>query len=117
MLVLTRAKNESIMIGDNIEIIVADVKRMKVRLAIRAPRTVPVHRKEVYEAIMAEAGKERGIDAEEYEMDAFETANQQNVARAIILRWAAAARCVVSSAFDDSYGHKSKNFISLFRLQ
>ena len=51
MLVLTRAINETIMIGDDIEITIVDVKGEKVRLGIRAPQTVPVHRKEVYLAI------------------------------------------------------------------
>jgi carbon storage regulator len=51
MLVLTRALNETIMIGDDIEITIVDVKGEKVRLGIRAPSSVPVHRKEVYLAI------------------------------------------------------------------
>ncbi len=51
MLVLSRQKEESIMIGDDIEITIVDVRGDKVRLGIVAPREVPVHRKEVYEAI------------------------------------------------------------------
>ena len=51
MLVLTREKNESIMIGDDIEIVIVGVRRDKVRLGIRAPGTIAVHRKEVYLAI------------------------------------------------------------------
>ncbi len=51
MLVLTRALNESIMIGDDVEITIVDVKGEKVRLGIRAPASVAVHRKEVYQAI------------------------------------------------------------------
>ena len=51
MLVLTRLKNETIMIGDDIEITIVDIRGDKVRLGINAPRTVQVHRKEVYEAI------------------------------------------------------------------
>jgi carbon storage regulator len=51
MLVLTRGVNEAIMIGDNVEITVVDVKGEKVRLGIKAPASVPVHRKEVYLAI------------------------------------------------------------------
>lgn len=51
MLVLTRAVNEAIMIGDEIEITIVDVKGDKVRLGIRAPQTIPVHRKEVFLAI------------------------------------------------------------------
>jgi len=54
MLVLTRHKNESIMIGDLIEVTVVDMKGDRVRLGISAPRNIAVHRKEVYEAIRAE---------------------------------------------------------------
>lgn len=54
MLVLSRQKNEAIMIGDDIEIIVVDMRGDRVRLGISAPRQVPVHRKEVYEAIKRE---------------------------------------------------------------
>jgi carbon storage regulator len=48
MLVLTRKQNESIMIGDDIEVSVLAVAREKVRIGIEAPRDVPVFRKEVY---------------------------------------------------------------------
>jgi len=51
MLVLTRKPNESIMIGDDIEVSVLAVKGEKVRIGIQAPREVPVFRKEVYLAI------------------------------------------------------------------
>jgi len=51
MLVLSRGVNESIIIGDQIEVTVVSVKGDRVRVGIRAPRTVPVHRKEVYEEI------------------------------------------------------------------
>ena len=51
MLVLTRSVNETIMIGDTIEITIVDVKGEKVRIGIKAPVSVPVHRKEVYLAI------------------------------------------------------------------
>ncbi|MFC2076561.1 carbon storage regulator CsrA [candidate division KSB1 bacterium] len=54
MLVLSRRINEHIMIGDEIEITVVDVKKDLVRIGISAPRTITVHRKEVYEAIQAE---------------------------------------------------------------
>ena len=54
MLVLSRQRDESIMIGDNIEITIVDVRGDKVRLGINAPNTVPVHRKEVYQAIQRE---------------------------------------------------------------
>lgn len=51
MLVLSRKKNESIVINDDIVIMVVDVRGDKVRLGIQAPREVTVHRREVYEAI------------------------------------------------------------------
>lgn len=52
MLVLSRKKNESIMIGDNVVITVIEIRGDKVRLGIDAPGTVPVHRKEVFEALI-----------------------------------------------------------------
>jgi carbon storage regulator len=51
MLVLSRQKNESIMIGDDIEVTVVDVRGDKIRLGINAPKKIAVHRKEIYEAI------------------------------------------------------------------
>ena len=54
MLVLSRQRDESIIIGDNIEITVVDIRGEKVRLGINAPSHIPVHRKEVYEAILRE---------------------------------------------------------------
>jgi carbon storage regulator len=54
MLVLTRKKNQSIMIGDQIEVSVLAVSRDKIRLGITAPRDVPVFRKEVYISIQGE---------------------------------------------------------------
>ena len=54
MLVLSRQRDETIMIGDNVEITVVDIRGDKVRLGITAPREVQVHRKEVYDAIKRE---------------------------------------------------------------
>lgn len=54
MLVLSRQRDESIIIGDNIVITVVDIRGDKVRLGIDAPKEVPVHRREVYEAIQRE---------------------------------------------------------------
>jgi len=54
MLVLSRQRDETIMIGDNVEITVVDIRGDKVRLGITAPQHIPVHRKEVYEAIQRE---------------------------------------------------------------
>lgn len=54
MLVLSRQKDESIMVGDEVEITIVDVRGDKVRLGITAPKAIPVHRKEVYLAIQRE---------------------------------------------------------------
>jgi len=54
MMVLTRKRNESIMIGDNVEIVIVDVHGDQVKVGIRAPRSIAVHRKEIYEEIQAE---------------------------------------------------------------
>ena len=60
MLVLTRKTNQSIMIGDDIEVSVLAVSRDKIRLGITAPRDVPVFRKEVYLSIKKESAAARG---------------------------------------------------------
>ncbi|MHC4088349.1 MAG: carbon storage regulator CsrA [Planctomycetota bacterium] len=57
MLVLSRQKDESIMIGDDVEITIVDVRGDKVRLGITAPKEIPVHRMEVYQAIQREKGE------------------------------------------------------------
>lgn len=57
MLVLTRKENESIMIGGEIEVKVLDVRDNQVKMGIVAPRSVAVHRREVYLAIQAENAK------------------------------------------------------------
>ena len=67
MLVLTRKTNQSIMIGDDVEVSVLAVSRDKIRLGITAPREVPVFRKEVYlsikeEQMGAEAGASSRVD-------------------------------------------------------
>ena len=51
MLVLSRKKNESIVIANDITIVVVEIRGDKVRLGIEAPKEVPVHRREVYDAI------------------------------------------------------------------
>ena len=63
MLVLTRKSNQSIMIGDNIEVSVLAIMGEKVRIGIQADRSVPVFRKEVYLEIQAERGNEAADDA------------------------------------------------------
>jgi carbon storage regulator len=64
MLVLSRTRDETIMIGDHIEITVVDIRGDKVRLGINAPTAVPVHRKEVYEAIKQENHQAAKLSAE-----------------------------------------------------
>jgi carbon storage regulator len=54
MLVLSRQRDETIIIGDDIEVTVVDIRGDKVRLGITAPKEIAVHRKEVYEAIKRE---------------------------------------------------------------
>lgn len=66
MLVLSRTRDESIIIGDNVVITVVDVRGDKVKLGIEAPHDISVHRREVYEAIQREnqqAAKLRPEDA------------------------------------------------------
>ena len=57
MLVLSRQRDESIIIGDNIVLTVVDIRGDKVRLGIDAPKEIPVHRQEVYDAIQREAAR------------------------------------------------------------
>lgn len=54
MLVLTRKKNQSIMIGDDIEIVVLEIRGEQVRLGIKAPKDITVHRQEIYAQISEE---------------------------------------------------------------
>ena len=70
MLVLSRQRDETIMIGDEIEITVVDIRGDKVRLGINAPRQVDVHRKEVYEAI-----KRENAEASRVQIDDLTVAN------------------------------------------
>ncbi len=66
MLVLARKLNESIMIGDDIEVVVIDIRGDQVKLGIRAPKKISVHRKEIYEDILKEniAARDSKLDAE-----------------------------------------------------
>ncbi len=54
MLVLSRQKDESVIIGDDIEVLIVDIRGDKVRLGVKAPKSISVHRKEVYDAIRRE---------------------------------------------------------------
>ena len=63
MLVLSRQKDESIIIGDDVEITIVDVRGDKVRLGINAPRSISVHRKEIYEASQREKAEKAAAEA------------------------------------------------------
>lgn len=62
MLVLSRQKDESIMIGDEVEITIVDVRGDKVRLGITAPKHIPVHRREIYDAIQREKAQKAAAE-------------------------------------------------------
>jgi carbon storage regulator len=62
MLVLSRQRDESIIIGDNIVVTIVDIRGDKVRLGINAPTEIPVHRQEVYEAIQRENVRSSKLD-------------------------------------------------------
>ena len=66
MLVLSRKKNESIVINNDITIVVVEIRGDKVRLGVEAPKEVPVHRREVYDAIRRNdcAGRRQGPSRE-----------------------------------------------------
>ncbi len=70
MLVLTRRTNQSIKIGDDIEITVIEVRGDQVRLGITAPRDIAVHRKEIYLQIQQENVKAARVSAEDEDVDA-----------------------------------------------
>jgi carbon storage regulator len=61
MLVLTRKSNQSIMIGDDIEVSVLAIMGEKVRIGIEAPRSIPVFRKEVYLEIRQDSSPEEAV--------------------------------------------------------
>jgi carbon storage regulator len=65
MLVLSRHRDESIMIGDEIVVTIVDIRGDKVRLGIDAPQDIPVHRQEVYDAIQRENRKAGQIQPSE----------------------------------------------------
>ena len=65
MLVLSRQRDESIMIGDNVQVTIVDIRGDKVRLGIIAPTEIPVHRKEVFDAIQRENRKAAGVSTDD----------------------------------------------------
>jgi len=64
MLVLSRKKNESIVINNDITIVVVEIRGDKVRLGVEAPKEIPVHRREVYDAIKRNAAVQNGSATE-----------------------------------------------------
>jgi carbon storage regulator len=64
MLILTRRISESVIIGDEIKVIVLGVKGNQVRLGIEAPKTVSVHRDEIYEKIQYEKGDQNASESQ-----------------------------------------------------
>ncbi len=64
MLVLSRHRDESIIIGDDIVVTVVDIRGDKVRLGIQAPAHISVHRQEIYDAIQREKAQGRSSDSE-----------------------------------------------------
>ena len=77
MLVLSRQRDETIMIGDNVEITIVDIRGDKVRLGITAPPHIAVHRKEVYDAIRRE--KQASGEGKDGELPPVESlANRKN---------------------------------------
>ncbi len=69
MLVLSRKKNESIVINNDITIVVVEIRGDKVRLGVEAPREVPVHRREVYEAIQRNQRDDAEVESTENESE------------------------------------------------
>ncbi len=74
MLILTRRINETLNIGDDVQVTVLGIKGNQVRIGINAPRDVPVHREEIYQRIkreerMSAKGEEKDDQAEDYSSD------------------------------------------------
>jgi len=65
MLVVSRRRNESIMISDNVEVKIIDIRQNQVKVGITAPTSIPVHRREVYERIKAQEAAAAAGNADE----------------------------------------------------
>ncbi|MCE9501568.1 MAG: carbon storage regulator CsrA [Leptospira sp.] len=68
MLVLARRLNQSIMIGDDVEVVIVDIKGDQVKIGIKAPRNVSVHRAEVYQEIQDENKKASSVNIKPEEL-------------------------------------------------
>lgn len=69
MLILTRRAGETLMIGDDVSITVLGVKGNQVRIGVNAPKTVSVHREEIYQRIQREKTQQAGGDVASYDED------------------------------------------------
>ena len=78
MLVLSRQRDESIMIGDDVEIIIVDVRGDKVRLGITAPKSIPVHRREIYDAIQREKNEKKDSEQQPREESAKKSSEESS---------------------------------------
>jgi len=65
MLVVSRRRDESIMIRDDIEVKIIDIRQNQVKVGITAPREIPVHRREVYERIKAQEAQQAEAEGED----------------------------------------------------
>ena len=83
MLVLSRKKNESIVINDDITIVVVEIRGDKVRLGVEAPKEVPVHRREVFDAIRRNEASAEGKTHDTEPRDAAKTDPCQDGRRTI----------------------------------
>lgn len=61
MLVLARLRDESVMIGDNVKVTIVDIRGDKVRIGFEAPKSMPIHRQEVYDADKREKARKAGL--------------------------------------------------------
>jgi carbon storage regulator len=77
MLVLTRKSNQSIMIGDEIEVSVLAIMGEKVRIGIEAPRSIPVFRKEVYLEIRQDSSPEDAVQEVDAALEKLKAPEQQ----------------------------------------
>ena len=83
MLVLSRNKNESIMVSEDVEITILNICGNKVRLGITAPRFIPVHRKEVFEAIQNEGVKRHNKQSNQREKSMRRLSHRFDIAKAL----------------------------------
>ncbi len=79
MLVLSRQRDESVIIGDNIVITVIDIRGDKVRLGFQVPKEIPVHRQEVYEAIQRENARAAGLNPDDVQLPGQPLQNRRNI--------------------------------------